>query len=163
MDELIVRLQTKEDAKGKGYVHYQSWLETYSDLIPSYYLNRHSLEKTIQIAYDHPENTWIAMIGDQVVGFSCFMMSRDEDLMDAGEIVAIYVLKAYQNQHIGEKLLMAALSSLRSYRIISLWVLSTNEQAIKFYEKHGFIKDGVTKIVMERQAVRMIKSTHDVS
>lgn len=148
---------TKEDAQGKGYVHYQSWIETYTDLIPDHFLARHSLERTVQLAYEHPENTWIAIIDDTIVGFSCFMESRDEDLSGAGEIAAIYVLKAYQHQGIGKKLLEVALSSLKSYQVISLWVLKENKQAIKFYEKHGFQKDGSSKIVMERQAIRMIK------
>lgn len=160
MNNLTIRLQTKEDAQGKGYVHYQSWIETYQELIPEYYLMRHSLERTTQLAYEHPENTWIALVEDKVVGFSCFVPSRDEDLIDAGEITAIYVLKDYQHQGIGYQLMEKALFSLSSYQVVALWVLSDNEQAIKFYEKQGFTKDGQSKIVMERKAIRMIKDTH---
>lgn len=43
MHSPIIRLATKDDAQGKGYVHYQSWIETYKDMIPDHYLMRRSM------------------------------------------------------------------------------------------------------------------------
>lgn len=156
MHSPIIRLATKEDAQGKGYVHYQSWIETYKDMIPDHYLMRHTLERTVQMAYEHPENTWVAIVDERIVGFSCFAKCPDDDLLNSGEIMAIYVLKDYQHQGIGQKLFDAARQSLSSYESIVLWAFEENDRAIKFYEKQGFYKDGKTKVVMERPAIRMM-------
>lgn len=52
MVDLIIRKATVEDAEGKGYVHYQSWIETYIGLFPDEVMARLSLEKNIQLAKD---------------------------------------------------------------------------------------------------------------
>ena len=41
-------------------------------------------------ARQFPENTLIAKNKEKVEGFAVYGSSRDEDLMDAGEVIAIY-------------------------------------------------------------------------
>lgn len=88
----IIRKATVEDAEGKGYVHYQNWIETYTNLFPDEVMERLSLEKKKQLAKDYPENTYVAIADNKIIGFSCYLESRDEDLDDTGEIMAIYIL-----------------------------------------------------------------------
>ncbi len=148
MPKIIIRKANLSDAYGKGYVHYYSWLETYTGLINQDYLDSLTLDRCVNIAKNHPENTFVAEIDNQIVGFACYMESRDKDLVDTGEITAIYVLKKHQGLGIGKKLVEACFKALKHYRFISLWVLKSNKIAIDFYEYLGFVNDNVEKDVL---------------
>ncbi len=157
-DKLIIRKATVEDAEGKGYVHYHSWIETYTGLFPDEVMARLSLEKNIQLAKDYPENTYVAIVDNKIIGFSCYLQSRDEDLDDTGEIMAIYILKEYQGLGIGKKLMEVCYKELSKYSKLSLWVLGSNKKSVGFYEKQGFVADGKTKMLHGKEVIRMIKS-----
>jgi ribosomal protein S18 acetylase RimI-like enzyme len=148
---MIIRKMLECDIEGKGLVHYQSWNETYTGLINQSYLDKRSLARCIEIARLHPENTYVAIIDDKVVGFSSCMKARDEDRDQAGEISAIYVIKAFQGLGIGKALMDVAIRELSEFNQIVVWVLSTNIQAIEFYESYGFIRDGKQKEVVVSQ------------
>jgi ribosomal protein S18 acetylase RimI-like enzyme len=157
-DNLIIRKASVDDAEGKGYVHYQSWIETYTGLFPNDVMSRLSLEKSIDNARKYPENTYVAIVDDNIIGFSCYLESRDEDLEDAGEIMAIYILKEFQGLGIGKKLMEACYKELSNYSKLSLWVLGCNKKSVSFYERQGFIADGKTKMLHGKEFIRMIKS-----
>ncbi len=158
IDDLIIRKATVEDAEGKGYVHYQSWIETYTGLFPDEVMESLSLERNIQLAKDYPENTYVAIVDDKIIGFSCYLKSRDEDLEDTGEIMAIYILNKYQGLGIGKKLMKVCHKELSQYSKLSLWVLGDNKKSVGFYEKEGFVADGKTKMLHGKEVIRMIKS-----
>jgi ribosomal protein S18 acetylase RimI-like enzyme len=157
IDNLIIRKATIEDAEGKGYVHYQSWIETYTGLFPDEVMERLSLEKSIDNARKYPENTYVAIVDDKIIGFSCYLESRDEDLEDTGEIMAIYILKEYQGNGVGKKLMEVCYKELSQYSKLSLWVLGDNKKSVGFYEKEGFVADGKTKMLHGKEVIRMIK------
>lgn len=154
---VIIRKATKEDADGKGYVHYKSWIETYTGLFPDEVMSRLSLEKSIDNAQKYPENTYVAIVDEKIIGFSCYLESRDEDLVDTGEIMAIYILKEYQGFGIGKKLMEVCYKELSQYSKLSLWVLGDNKKSVGFYEKEGFIADGKTKMLNGKEVIRMIR------
>ncbi len=159
---ITYRLATEDDAEGKGYVHYQSWMETYTGLMDQQILDSRTLEKCVRLARNFPENTWIALEQDKVVGFSCYMASGDQDLTDTGEVRALYVLKTHQKMGIGKTLMRYAMDALHQYQDISVWVLSTNSNAIDFYQRLGFESDGIAKDVQignfgTIHEIRMIK------
>ncbi|KFZ26544.1 MAG: Mycothiol acetyltransferase [Candidatus Izimaplasma bacterium HR2] len=143
--EVVIRKATITDAEGKGYVHYHSWNETYTGLIDQEYLDSRSLKKCIESAKNYPQNTYVAIVDNKVIGFSCYLKARDEDLKDAGEINAIYILKDYYGLGIGKRLMDVCYNELSEYSMISLWVLKSNKHAIDFYEHLGFAKDGKEK------------------
>ena len=155
---VIIRKATREDADGKGYVHYKSWIETYTGLFPDEVIKGLSLERSIDIAREHPENTYVAIVDDKIVGFSCYLESRDEDLLDYGEIMAIYILQQYQSRGIGRLLIKSCYEELSHYSGISLWAFKSNLNAINFYESEGFIKDGKQKYLYGKEVIRMIKA-----
>jgi len=157
IDDLIIRKATVEDAEGKGYVHYQSWIETYTGLFPDEVMSRLSLEKSIENARKYPENTYVAILDDKIIGFSCYLESRDEDLEDTGEIMAIYILKEYQGNGVGKKLMEVCYKELSQYSKLSLWVLGDNKKSVGFYERQGFIADGKAKMLHGKEVIRMIK------
>lgn len=157
LDSLIVRKANVGDAEGKGYVHYQSWIETYTGLFPDEVMERLSLEKSIDNARKYPENTYVAIVDNKIVGFSCYLESRDEDLEDTGEIMAIYILKEYQGFGIGKKLMEVCYKELSQYSKLSLWVLGSNKKSVGFYERQGFVADGKTKMLHGKEVIRMVK------
>ncbi|HEL1972481.1 TPA: GNAT family N-acetyltransferase [Streptococcus suis] len=157
---IIKQMETEEEILGKAYVHWKSWQEAYDDLLPQEFLkNTYTLERCQDWAVQYPQNILVALVDEQVVGFTCYGASSQEDLQGAGELYALYVLADYCDQGIGYQLIQAALEKLQSYETVSLWVLDGNTRAIAFYEKIGFQFDGVKKIVhlgAERIEHRMI-------
>lgn len=156
----IKDMETEEEIKGKAYVHWKAWQEAYAGLLPQEFLqNTYTLERCQDWAFRYPQNTLVALVDSQVVGFACYGTSSQKDLENAGELYAIYVLAEHYGKEIGYQLFQAALAKMANFATISLWVLEGNARAIAFYEKVGFRFDGVTKTVhlgAERTEHRMI-------
>ena len=145
MGIIIKKMETDDEIRGKGYVHYKAWQEAYPGLVDQNYLDKMSLEKCEEIAYRWLDNILVAKDSGRVIGFVGYGKCRNEDLTDAGEVFAIYVLKEYYGKGVGKALMDAALNLLRDYSQIAVWVLEGNKRAIKFYEKCGFRSDGKTE------------------
>ena len=97
-----------------------------------------TLDKCRFYSQKYPENTLIAMDGMKVVGFISYGNFRDETIQ-AGEIIALYVLKDYYGKGIAQKLIKAALIALNHFSEIFLWVLKDNKRAIAFLSKNGLL------------------------
>ena len=160
-DSIIIKIaETDEELCGRGYVHCTSWQEAYRGIVCDRYLDTMTVEATTARARQFPENTLIAKDKEKVVGFAVYGPSRYEDLMDAGEVVAIYVLSEYYDRKIGYRLMNEAISRLKEYNTIFVWVLEKNERAIRFYQRYGFEFDGCKKewnLGTPVSIVRMIK------
>ena len=160
-DSIIIKVaETDEELCGRGYVHCTSWQEAYRGIVCDRYLDTMTVEATTARARKFPENTLVAKDKDKVVGFAVYGPSRDEDLKNAGEVVAIYVLKEYYNKKIGYRLMNEAISRLSEYNTIFVWVLEKNERAIRFYHRYGFEFDGCKKewtLGKPVSIVRMVK------
>ena len=140
-------------------MHCTAWQEAYRGIVCDRYLDSMTVEATTARARKFPENTLVAKDKEKVVGFAVYSLSRDEDLMDAGEVVAIYVLSEYYGHKIGYRLMNEAVSRLSEYNTIFVWVLEQNERAIRFYHRYGFEFDGCKKqlnLGTPVPAVRMI-------
>ena len=145
-DSIIIKsAETDEELCGRGYVHCTSWQEAYRGIVCDRYLDTMTVEATTARARQNPGNTLVAKDGEKVVGFAVYGPSREEDLADAGEVVAIYVLSEYYDRKIGYRLMNEAVSRLGEYDTIFLWVFEENERAIRFYHKYGFEFDGRKK------------------
>ena len=141
---VIKKMETDAEIKGKAYVHRKAWQETYTGLIDRRYLDAMTLEKYERLAYRWRENVLIAKEGERVIGFCSYGKCRDDDLPDAGEITAIYVLAAYHGTGAGRVLMEAGLGEL-DYPRTAVWVLRENGRAVRIYEKLGFRFDGSEK------------------
>ncbi len=142
---MIKPLETEEEIKGKAFVHWQAWKETYTGLIDQKYLDSRTLEMSERIAFRAFENgypTILAKDGNRVIGFADYGACRNENLLDAGEVYAIYILKAYYGQGVGSALMRTSLEALKQYRQVAVWVLEGNARAIRFYTRCGFRFDG---------------------
>ena len=141
-------------------MHCIVWQEAYRGIVCDRYLDSMTVEATTARARRFPENTLVAKDREKVVGFAVYGPSRDEDQVNAGEIVAIYVLPEYYGRKIGYRLMNEACSRLEEYDTVILWVLEKNERAIRFYHKYGFEFDGCKKewnLGTPVSIVRMIK------
>ena len=142
MTIIIKSMETPEEIEGKSLVHWQTWREAYDDLLLAEFQETMTLERCRFFSQKYPENTLIAMDSMKVVGFISYGNFRDESIQ-AGEIIALYVLKDYYGKGIAQKLMKAALTALDNFSEIFLWVLKDNKRAIAFYQKIGFTLKGV--------------------
>lgn len=142
MNELTIRAMTSADVKEVAYVHWKSWQETYAGLISEDYLLQRTLDYSIMRMRKDYQNTLVAVTDGEVAGFLKYGPCRNYDLMNTGEVYAIYVLQKYQGKGIGYQLMNHALTCLRAYPVIALWVLKGNDKAVAFYQRFGFEFDG---------------------
>ena len=138
-----------EDAYAIAQVHVDSWREAYRSILPAEFLAKLSVEKrqafwTQSIAEGRSE-LWLAKADGVTQAWINFGKSRDDDL-DAtdAEIWALYVAPPFWSKGIGLQLWLKAKDCIRSqgFSSCSLWVLSENARAIRFYEMVGF-KQGI--------------------
>lgn len=149
---MSIRVALEGDADPIARVHVASWQTAYAGLMPDELLEsldpaeraehwrRHLKEPGIEALVAQEER--------EVVGFSCFGKSRDEDAGEkVGEIAAIYVHPTHCRRGFGRALLNESLSRLRAqgYEKVTLWVLADNGTARRFYERLGFVADGARK------------------
>lgn len=158
---IIIRDMNENDYEQKGFVHFQSWKETYKGLMEDRYLEKHTLDKCIQIAKKFPENTLVALHNQNVVGFAAYTDSIQHDGI-YGEIKAIYVLKELQGIGIGYALMKECIKRLNQHRKIIVWVLHNNQKSIAWYLTFGFKIDGETKTqkVLEDYSLHELRMTY---
>ncbi|WP_314837235.1 GNAT family N-acetyltransferase [uncultured Streptococcus sp.] len=156
MKIIIKTMETPEEIEGKSLVHWQTWREAYDDLLPAEYQETMTLDRCRFFSQKYPENTLIAMDGKKVVGFISYGNFRDEAIQ-AGEIIALYVLKDYYGKGVSKQLMHAAFVALDQFSEIYLWVLKENKRAISFYQKMGFTFDGQEKILKLGKPVKELR------
>ena len=152
----VKQMETPEEIEGKSLVHWQTWREAYDDLLPAEFQETMTLERCRFFSQKYPENTLIAMDGMKVVGFISYGNFRDKAIQ-AGEIIALYVLKDYYGKGVSEQLMHAAFVALDHFSEIYLWVLKENKRAIAFYQKMGFTVDGQEKILELGKPVKELR------
>jgi GNAT superfamily N-acetyltransferase len=147
-----IRLTTPlpEDARGITTLLYKTWLATYpneklgitAEDIEETYKNEFS-EKTINKraeAYRTPSpkvKRMIAKDGDIVVGMIAMIRNVENN-----QLRTVYVLPKYQGKGIGTMLREAVKDFADPSKDIIVQVADYNNQAIKFYEKIGFVDTG---------------------
>lgn len=156
----MIRKALPSDAKAIAQVHIRSWQEAYRDLMPVEFLN--SLDAThaqresswTRSIESGESNVWVAELDQQVIGWVCVGPSRDEDAAGAntGEVMAIYVLATSWQTGVGLALWKAGVGYLveQGCQGLTLWVLSRNERAVRFYRRAGCVADAGS----ERNLVR---------
>ena len=163
MSIIIKPLETEEEAKGQAYVHYHAWQQTYTGLIDQSYLDGMSVELSQKYALRSLQNGYtmfVAKDGERVIGFASYGPYRGDDLADAGEVIAIYLLKEYYDRGIGRALMEAALDALKGYSRVCVWALRDNARAIRFYQRCGFSPDGAEKqlkLITEVAEIRLVR------
>lgn len=140
-----------------GWIHVQSWRETYEGQIPASYLAGLDVTKRSLIwgkiirDLDDKAGVYLIKFSDdqQWAGFVSFGEGRGEELKDQGEIYAIYLTQEFKNKGLGKKLLDAGVEKLKlaGYNKIGFWVLDTNLPAIAFYAASGAVDSGMFRTI----------------
>ena len=161
MSDFLIRPAAQSDVPGIAFVHYTSWIETYTGLIDDAYLKTLSVERQLKRAGNELENVTVAELNGEVVGFCRRGACRDQDASNCGEVMAIYILKKAQGMGIGRALMEKALSALSAsgYTQCKLWALANNEHAAGFYKKMGFTPDGSETFLPLCSSARCIRFT----
>jgi ribosomal protein S18 acetylase RimI-like enzyme len=160
-DDKEIRKATVADAPRIAQMHVESWLETYTGIVPDVILAALSVprrtlawESILRDPTMHDGSVvYLKEMVEAVAGFGACSEQRDVNLKGHGfdgEIGAIYVLQRFQRQSIGLALMKALASDLvgRGFRGVALWVLKENAHARHFYEKCG------GEVIGERKDVR---------
>jgi GNAT superfamily N-acetyltransferase len=134
------------DAEALGRVHAACWHETYDHLISKAALENLSPRRMAEL-WTHwmsqgPDyRLFAALVDGEIVGFSGSGPSRDDDAPRDRQLLFIYLLDAWHGTGIGQRLFDAAIGTEPSY----LWVAGDNPRARRFYERNGYLPDGVEK------------------
>lgn len=153
MDLLIIpaRLEHAEDFTK---VIVRSWHAAYPGIIPQDYLDRELTTEAFlpraKSILSRSQQDYLALLQDNVIGaFSISGYREDNADITDGEVVAINLLPEYLGRGYGFEMIQSAIKLLQSkgYTKIHLWTLAENSRARKFYEKCGFVHDGVIKTI----------------
>jgi ribosomal protein S18 acetylase RimI-like enzyme len=133
------------DAGAIAAVHVRSWQAAYAQILSADYLASLSVaeraRRWAEILQASESATLVAMAEGSVLGFVSFAHSRDQAAPPKrAEIWSLYASPEAWDHGVGRGLLASALASLQAqgFSETSLWVLSGNARAIRFYGAAGF-------------------------
>jgi ribosomal protein S18 acetylase RimI-like enzyme len=152
-----LRDATPADAHAIATVLVRSWRAAYRGLLPDDVLAGLSIPDREQLWSDTltapPPRTRavVATIGSAIVGFAATgppLVPADCADPTLGDLYALYLSPDVWRRSIGTQLHAAALDRLRScgFTHAGLWVLATNERALRFYNRHGWTDTGRTQV-----------------
>ncbi len=145
-DPITIRFAEPADAHDIARVQTESWRTTYAGIISAEFLANMDVSRRAAVWHNgltdrnNRNGYFIAQttIGE-VVGFAIGGPERDGHPVYKGELLAIYLLEAYQGQGIGKRLLKTVAAWLHEhhYNNMLIWVLAENTNGIAFYEALG--------------------------
>jgi len=144
---LHVRRAAPEDAAAVAATHVASWRVGYGGLLPDALLASLSVEErtaswTRNLGEGSEGRTFVALAEDgAVLGFATVGRCRDDaSAPETGELWAMYAHPDAWRHGVGSALMGAAKQEMRAmgFQRATLWVLTANERARRFYESHGW-------------------------
>lgn len=149
-----IRKALPADVDAIAIVHLEVWRETYQNFIEKSDIAKISLSDRINLRKKIlTENVGVHLVvtyHDRIIGFydaGPLRFHKNQQLSEEqvknrnelGEVYAIYLLKEYQNIHLGSDLFQAGKLALNKLGLIPFiaWVLKDNYRAIKFYERQN--------------------------
>lgn len=141
------------DARGIAEVQVRSWQAAYQGVLADAFLAALSVpqrERTWQeaLARGTPELLLVEGPGGGVVGWIAFGRSRDPGASaQVAEIWALYVHPDHWSAGVGRALWHAARTRLieSGFHSTTLWVLTGNPRARRFYAAAGFVEEPATE------------------
>jgi GNAT superfamily N-acetyltransferase len=133
------------DAAGLARVSIDSWRSTYTSIIPQEFLDSLTYAgrtKRWEERLSDPNSPGFTFVAEsdtgEVIGYAGGLKGNSGNPLYTGEVGDIYLLKEYQRQGIGRRLMATAALRIKEYGHDSLlvWVLEDNPYR-KFYESLG--------------------------
>jgi GNAT superfamily N-acetyltransferase len=136
-----------DDSEDIATIHVRGWQSAYRGIVPDSYLKSLSIEqraKSWRSYFLEPSSSEIVVadVDSGLIGWASFGASRDDDAREGtGELYAVYVLPDHWSTGVGRALWQRAKERLaeRGFVRATLWVLSANARAIRFYSAAGFV------------------------
>lgn len=145
---------TADDCEAVARIRVRGWQHAYAGLMPAAYLDAMSVEEDAArrreqfAAGGSRVVNVVAERAGEPVGWGCFGPSRDTGAPDGtAELYALYVRPEHLSTGVGRSLMaeLRVRAAARGYRSMSLWVLTDNVRARRFYTKAGFTPDGASE------------------
>jgi GNAT superfamily N-acetyltransferase len=156
---ISIRPAVSADDEALAHLHVDVWDDAYTGLVPQGILDDRREKVAERVArweeiLKGPTSTWVAEEENGPVGFAQTGPARDNDMEELLELYALYVRASHWGTGLGYALFETAVGDRAAY----LWVLASNERAIRFYERQGFRLDGTEDEHDEGLHVRMVRA-----
>jgi GNAT superfamily N-acetyltransferase len=149
-----IREPTLADAEELGRMHHASWVEAYGDLLPADFwatftpASRTAVWKRILGDPLPGDRTAVAVHDDTIVGVAHVAAATDGEggaypAVRAQQLEILYLLAAHQGTGTAQRLLTTVLPAGTPAQ---LWVFEHNPRARRFYERNGFLPDGIRHV-----------------
>ena len=158
-DGVEIRPAVPDDADLLARLQVDVWEDAYGDLMPATVFEERRatvtdrVDRWRQILDGGASRTTVAEVEGELIGFASIGPPRDDDVTVDEELWALYVLASWWGRHVGHRLMGSTLADRPAY----LWVLHGNDRAISFYQKLGFVSDGVTRTDEHGVELRMAR------
>ena len=148
-----IRNATLADAQAIAKIHVAAWQAAYRGQIPDAILDTLDVERRVSLWKESLRQPCgmilVAEAETGIIGFCHVVPSRDKDAdpKTVAEITSIYIHPKFWRRGTGRELCLHAMREARGrhFAAFSLWALTTNIPAKKFYDRMGFVLDGATK------------------
>jgi ribosomal protein S18 acetylase RimI-like enzyme len=152
MAEITLRDAKPGDARFIAEVHVAAWRAAYRGLMPADFLATLSVEERTGmwanlLSRPSPSQLAVSEIDGALAGFCSYGPTRDDEPPDVAEIYALNVHPDRWSQGAGRALCEHAYreAATRGHTLITLWVMSSNTRARRFYELLGYAADGTAR------------------
>ncbi|MFO1396158.1 MAG: GNAT family N-acetyltransferase [Burkholderiales bacterium] len=145
MPDVLIRPAVPADAARIAQVRVDAWRTTYKGMIPEAYLAGMTVEDStahwdrILNAAPNTTNVFVAVAGDEVVGFAAGLMLEEPKFGINAELSAVYLVREAQRAGVGTRLVAAVAAAQQAHGANGLivWVIEGNKPARAFYENLG--------------------------
>jgi ribosomal protein S18 acetylase RimI-like enzyme len=152
--EVAIRRATSDDAGAIAGIHVRGWRATYRGRMPDAVLDGLSVQRRATVwaaavtERSDGHAVWVAERSGSPVGFVDIGAAPDADVpKGTGRVFTIYVDPDALRSGVGRALMSCATRELRAGGFVHavLWVMSSNEEARRFYEALGWTVDGAVQ------------------
>lgn len=141
-----------QDAERLIDINIAVWWSTYKGLIPDEIIEKLQIKNEQRIENKkkdilEKQNTYVAIVNGQIVGYSSYGKSRDANYPQSCEIYSCYILEEYQGFHIGRMLATKILQEfVNSGYTTMITKCLVGNPSNKFHEAIGGNRIGITTL-----------------